>query len=65
MELSGEQKLLVISVLRNADGEDLDEIIESIGMEDYLLHSLMMRASQDEIDYYLEERKNILPLLKK
>jgi len=56
MELSEEQKQQVINILSKADGEDMDEIVRAIGMEDYLFHSLMMSASENDINYNLDIR---------
>lgn len=59
MELSEEQKKIVIEILSNADGEDMDEIVKLVGFTDYLSHSLIMSMGQYELDYYLQERKHI------
>jgi hypothetical protein len=41
------------------DGETTQQLLESIGMEDQMLHQLIMSQSIDKIKYLLEERENL------
>lgn len=50
---------IVVDILKKADGEDMDTIIKESGFEDYLLRSLMMKASDEELNNLIEERKSI------
>ena len=58
MELSEAEKHAIKQVLSHADGEDMEEIVRATGFEEYLLHSLIMRATDDELEYFLAERKD-------
>lgn len=62
MELTEEQKKIVVNILSKADGEDMDEIVNNTGFGDYLLRSLILRASDDDIQYLLEEIKHLAKL---
>lgn len=59
MELTQEDKDIVIKILSRADGEDMDEIVKAIGFDDYLLHSLIMRASDSDVEYWVAEKKRL------
>jgi hypothetical protein len=59
MELKEQQFLDVLEIIKNADGEDMDHLIEAAGFEDYLLRSLFMKISDDELEFLLEERYNL------
>lgn len=59
MELTEEEKQVVKKILSKADGEDMDSIIYDLGFEEYLLRSLVMSASEDDIQYLLEERSRL------
>ena len=41
------------------DGETMEYLIKQIGFEEYLLRSLFLKASSDEIKILLEERKEL------
>ncbi len=41
------------------DGETMQYILKSVGMEDQMLRQLMMSQPFDEVEYMWEERKNL------
>lgn len=52
-----EQEFLnVLEILKTADGEDMDHLVKEAGFEDYLLRSLFMSISDDELNDLIEER---------
>lgn len=57
MELSRLEKDTIVDMLNRADGEDIEELINRSGFEDYLLHSLVMKATWESVNYYIEEKK--------
>lgn len=59
MELTEKQKQIAIAILSSADGEDVDQIVKLSGWIEYLTHSLIMRCSDKELEYYLEERNQL------
>lgn len=65
MELSPINKELIINLLSKADGEDLHEIVKATGKEDWLCKTLVLKASDNDIEYYLSEREYLSSLLTK
>jgi hypothetical protein len=57
MELKESEKELAIAILSLADGEDVDEIVDKSCFKDYLTRSLILQASDIDLDLILEERK--------
>ena len=65
MELTEQQKQLVLNILSFADGEDMDEIIDRSTFKDYLTRSLIMDCIDDmDLKYYLSERDELIKILK-
>ena len=61
MELTEQQKQMVLDILSCADGEDMEEIINKSGFKDYLTRSLIMDCIDDEdLEYYLSERSEFI-----
>ena len=56
MELTTQQKELVLSILSEADGEDVQEIINESVFKDYLKRILVLECSDEELDEYTNER---------
>ena len=57
MNLSKEQVLEAINLLKNADGEDLQYILEKVGMDDQMLKQLVATSSDFELSNVLEEKE--------
>jgi hypothetical protein len=57
MELTTTKKTDVINILKDADGEDLENILFQIGMDNQLLKQLIMSATDLDLFNALEERK--------
>jgi hypothetical protein len=55
----------VIHILQNLDdgdcidGETMEYLINELGFNEYLLRSLFLRASDEEIKYLLEEKESL------
>jgi hypothetical protein len=65
MELTEQQKQLVLNILSFADGEDMEEIIDRSTFKDYLTRSLIMDCIDDmDLKYYLSERDELIKILK-
>jgi len=56
MELSERIKELVIDALKQADGEDIQEILMGSGWSDQMLRQLMMTESISDIKHLYKER---------
>jgi hypothetical protein len=57
MELNRLEKDVVSGILKRADGEDIEELVNRAGFDEYLLHSLIMKATWESVNYYIEEKK--------
>jgi len=65
MELTEQQKQIVLDILSFADGEDMEEIIDRSTFKDYLTRSLIMDCIDDiDLKYYLSERDELIKILK-
>ena len=64
MELTTQQKELVLSILSEADGEDVQEIINESVFKDYLTRIFVLECNDEELNEYTNER-NELQTLKK
>jgi hypothetical protein len=64
MELTEQQKQLVLNILSFADGEDMDEIIDRSTFKDYLTRSLIMDCTDMDLKYYVSERNEFINYLK-
>ena len=58
MELKEQQLLDALTMIEGADGEDIERLIRAAGFEDYLLRSLIMKASDNDLEYLLKERES-------
>jgi hypothetical protein len=56
MNLSKEQVAQAINILKNADGEDLQFILEKIGMDYQILKQLVVTSSNFELSNVLDEK---------
>lgn len=60
MELNELEKSIAVNILKKADGEDVENIIETAGWNDeYLLRSLIMRNKIDVIMNIIDEKKQL------
>jgi hypothetical protein len=57
MNLSKDQILEAINLLKNADGEDLQYILEKVGMGNQMLKQLVVISSDFELSNVLEEKE--------
>jgi len=57
MNLSKDQILEAINLLKNADGEDLQYILEKVGMSNQMLKQLVVISSDFELSNVLEEKE--------
>ena len=62
MELTTQQKELVLSILSEADGEDVQEIINESVFKDYLTRILVLECSDEELVEYTNERNELQTL---
>jgi hypothetical protein len=60
MELTALEKDLVVAILNRADGEDMEEIVERSTFQGYLIRSLMLGASNTDIQNVLDERNELI-----
>ncbi len=59
MELSELEKKIATVLFEEADGEDVIEIIEKTGYDDFLLHYLMMKFDMSIVLQELETKKQM------
>lgn len=64
MQLTEQQKQLVLNILSFADGEDMDEIINRSTFKDYLTRSLIMDCTDMDLKYYVSECNEFINYLK-
>lgn len=64
MELTTQQKELVLSILSEADGEDVQEIINESVFKDYLTRTLILECSNEDLNEYINERNELQTLIK-
>jgi hypothetical protein len=64
MELTEQQKQLVLNILSFADGEDMEEIIDRSTFKDYLTRNLIMDCTDEDLKYYVSERNEFINYLK-
>jgi len=50
---------LLINILKNIDGETMQYLLKTVGMEQQMLRQLIMTSSDSDIQYLLEEKKSI------
>ena len=62
MELTTQQKELVLSILSEADGEDVQEIINESVFKDYLTRIFILECSDEELNEYTNERNELQTL---
>lgn len=62
MELTTQQKELVLSILSEADGEDVQEIINESVFKDYLTRILVLECNNEVLDEYINERNELQTL---
>ena len=56
MELTQTEKIEAINILANADGEDMQYILEKIGMDNQMLSQLVATARNFDLINVLDER---------
>ena len=61
MENKEEEVLKIIELCRNIeiDGETTEYILRAIGMEEQILHQLVLNADWDKLNYLIEEKRDI------
>ena len=60
-QLTKEEKLsTIIELCDDIDGEALQYIIRSVGMEYQMLKQLMMTMPLEQVEYLLKERKQLV-----
>jgi hypothetical protein len=59
MELSEEQKNTVLDILKKADGEDVEGLMDKSGWADYLLRVLVLKAPKNELENATIERDEL------
>jgi len=48
-----------IEMLQDVDGETMELILKEIGMEWQMLHQLMLSAPMEQVEYLMEEKKDL------
>ena len=48
-----------VEMLQNVDGETMDLILKEIGMEWQMLRQLMLSAPMEQVEYLMEEKKEL------
>jgi hypothetical protein len=49
-----------IAILEDIDGDQLEQLINKLGMEDQILRQLVMKASDQTLDDLLKEKKSLI-----
>ena len=58
MELSSNEVAQIVEMLQHADGEDLQDILNQLGMDEQLCKQLMMTQPFDVVYNMWQERSN-------
>ena len=48
-----------VEMLQNVDGETMELILKEIGMEWQMLRKLMLSAPMEQVEYLIEEKKDL------
>ncbi len=48
-----------VEMLQNVDGETMELILKEIGMEWQMLRQLMLSAPMEQVEYLMEEKKDL------
>ena len=48
-----------IEMLQGVDGETMGYILKEIGMEEQMLRQLMLSAPMEQVEYLMEEKKEL------
>ena len=48
-----------IEMLQSVDGETMEYILREIGMEEQMLRQLMLSAPMEQVEYLMEEKKEL------
>lgn len=48
-----------VEILQNIDGETMELILKEIGMEWQMLRQLMLSAPMEQVEYLMEEKKEL------
>ena len=48
-----------IEMLQDVDGETMGYILKEIGMEEQMLRQLMLSAPMEQVEYLMEEKKEL------
>jgi hypothetical protein len=48
-----------VEMLQNVDGETMELILKEIGMEWQMLRQLMLSAPMEQVEYLMEEKKEL------
>ena len=48
-----------IEMLQGVDGETMEYILREIGMEEQMLRQLMLSAPMEQVEYLMEEKKEL------
>jgi hypothetical protein len=48
-----------VEMLQNVDGETMELILKEIGMEWQMLRQLMLSAPMEQVEYLIEEKKDL------
>lgn len=48
-----------IEMLQGVDGETMEYILRAIGMEEQMLRQLMLSAPMEQVEYLMEEKKQL------
>ena len=59
MELTTQQKQIVLDVLAKADGEDVQEIINESVFKNYLTRILVLECNDEVLNEYINERNEL------
>jgi hypothetical protein len=59
MELNRNVKAAIVEMLQDVDGEDMQEIIINVGMQEQMLRQLMLTMPIEQVEYLIEERKDL------
>ena len=59
MELTTQQKELVLDILSRADGEDVQEIINESVFKNYLTRILVLECNDEVLNEYINERNEL------
>jgi len=59
MELNRNVKAAIVEMLQDVDGEDMQEIITNVGMQEQMLRQLMLTMPIEQVEHLISERKEL------